>query len=305
MRNKKIFWLFNLLTASYLLTTLLTPTETSVLLRYGLSETEATLLELTVTLPIVAIWYVAYYGWSKVSNYAHGIKDTREGIAFQKISNGLLALVLWLPLNTTLSTLFRNIYTNNEALTTPLVIANNYLTIALLIVATALLSRGAFELKSFAKKGYSWSFMNASWLILGVLSFMYVYVTLSNPYRQFPGDSGTASYYLPDWLLAPTIILPYLVVFYLGLRAVQYLHVYRYSVNGILYKNALKNIANGVGVSILSVLGIRYLVSVNTILDDAALKLVLAIIYIFLLVIAVGFLLIAKGAKQLHKIEEI
>lgn len=306
MRNKKIFWLFVVLSLFYVLVTFFTPSDQSVLVRYGLTATEATLLELTVTLPIVAIWFLSYFGWSKISEYAHVVKPTKEASGFQKITNGLLAFVLMLPINSTYNTLARGIYSDNQSLTAPLVIIGNYIHIVILIYAVVMLSRGAFELKSLAtKKKIDWGFTNFGMFLLAILSFLYVYLTLSNPYRQFAGENGTATYYLPDWLLASTVIFPYLIIFYLGFRTVQYIHTYKHSVPGVIYRDALKHIANGIGVSLIAILAIRYLASLNSVLEDAALKLVLALIYALLVLIGIGFWLIGRGAKKLQQIEEL
>lgn len=304
IRGKTIFWIFTFFAISYLLAAVLIPPQESVLLRYGINETQATFLELTVTLPVVAIWYVAYYGWSKVKNYALSLQGTLEEKGFSKLSNGLLALVLWLPINTTLSSTIESMLQNYASLTAPLVIINNYITVTVLLIAGIYLSRGAYELRSHINN-HQWKMTVPAWIVLIVAGFTYAYITLSNPYRQFPGDSGTATYYLPDWLLASTLIFPYLVVFYLGFRTVQYLHTYKNNVTGLIYKDALKNLANGIAVSMLAILGIRFLVSTNTVLEDGALRLVLLVIYSLLILIALGFVLIARGAKRLQKIEEV
>ena len=305
MRNKKIFWLFVVLSLFYVLVTLFTPSDQSVLVRYGVSATEATLIELTVTLPIVAIWFLAYLGWSKISEYTQVVEPTKEASGFQKITNGLLAFVLMLPINSTYNALARSIYSDNQSLTAPLVIVGNYVHIAILLYAVIMLSKGAFELKSLAKKKLGWGFTNFGMVLLAILSFLYVYITLSNPYRQFAGESGTATYYLPDWLLASTVIFPYLIIFYLGFRTVQYIHIYKHSVPGVIYGDALKYIANGIGVSLIAILAIRYLASLNSVFEDAALKLVLALIYALVVLIGIGFWLIGRGAKKLQQIEEL
>lgn len=134
----------------------------------------------------------------------------------------------------------------------------------------------------------------------------YCYVTLTNPARQFPPSSGIkAAYYLPDWLLVTTIIIPYLFVWFYGMRAAAHLAFYRKNVSGVVYKQALGYLAVGLGTVIVSSMALRFLVSLTTLLNSLSLKILLILLYALIFVIASGYIFIAVGAKKLKRIEEV
>lgn len=305
MRNKKVLWIFIALSLAYLGVSLLTPTESSVLLKYGLSETEARFLKLTITLPIILIWFAAYYGWTKFSNYAHTVRDGKEGPALKKLSDGLLVLIFWLPLTSVGSSLYSYLRSLSDDWTKPLVIFNNYYNVVILLIAFVLLYQGSVLLFGLTKSLKKWRWAPYLLVLLTAASAYFAYLTLNDPHRMQGEGTAAASYYLPDWMIAATIIFPYLVIFYLAFKTIDNLHRYRLQIKGVLYKKALIHIANGIGWLVLAILGIRYLVALSSVVNGASLKGVLALIYSLVLLIALGYLLIAFGSKRLQKIEEV
>lgn len=307
MRNKKVLWLFISLGLIYVALLVLIPPQSAALTRYKISADEIRLIRLGVALPLICVWFLAFYGWSKFQNYAEHIAKSKDGKAFSRFTRGLLILALWLPVTTIANNIATAIYTDKPDLTPAMVIANNYFNLLMLLVAFFYMHQGAQKLAKISLSVRSWPFAKS---LLGVVFIitgsLFVYLTLANPARQFPPDNlQRAAYYLPDWLLVPTIIIPYLVIFYLGFQVVQNMHTYSSTVKGVLYKSALRYLANGIGAVVLTLLTLRYLTSFTTLLNDAALKAILLIVYLLILVIAAGFILIAFGAKKLHRIEEV
>ena len=301
-----MFWLFTLLSVAYIVLSLVIPPDNSALLKYDLSTAEAQLLKLTVTLPVVAIWFVAYYGYYKFSRYVSLLPQSAEKAPFRKLQRGLLILVLWLPVTSVISSLFSLFYTQNQDLTPSLIILTNYINIAILLYAFYYLAKGSRELAATAKKAGSWAWKSVAMIVMVIAGLVFVIITLADPYRRNPVDEGlTTAYFLPDWLLASTVIFPYLLIFYLGYQAATCIHTYKEQVNGVIYRSALKHIANGIGVVIISILAIRYFMALGTALNDANLRGILTTLYGLVIIIAIGFLLIARGAKKLQKIEEI
>ncbi|HSX43684.1 MAG TPA: hypothetical protein VLE69_00065, partial [Candidatus Saccharimonadales bacterium] len=64
-------------------------------------------------------------------------------------------------------------------------------------------------------------------------------------------------------------------------------------------------LALGLGVVVGFLMVLRYLVALTTTLDNLALKYLLLVVYLLLIFIAIGYGLIASGAKRLKKIEEV
>jgi len=65
---------------------------------FNLSHINLILLQLTIDLPILAIWMLAINGASSFKRYAASIKDSPDGQALNLVSNGLLIVVLYFVL---------------------------------------------------------------------------------------------------------------------------------------------------------------------------------------------------------------
>lgn len=304
--NKRIVAIFIILSVVYMLEVILIPPDSTALAKFKLSETEAKLLGLSVALPIVLIWMLGCFVYTKFATYVKSIENDRDGKALSLVSYGLLFLCLWLPLSTAFSNISNYLYRTEPSWTVPLVIINNYLNLFLVAVGLALIYKGSYELTKLREsKGLSaWKYVALAPLIL--ISGLFIYLSLNNIVRQFPSaDVPVAAYYLPDWLLVATIIIPYILVFYYGIFSVVYLYAYRRKVRGIIYKGALDYFAKGLACIVVSIVLIRYLASLTTAFNDATLKIVLLVIYLLLALLLLGFVLLVKSVKRLQAIEKV
>src|SRR5206468_3848213 len=98
MKKHIYLYIFASLLVLYVAIVLLSPTDPTVLHKYGLTIGAARLLNLTVVIPIIAIWATAFYGYTKLKQYVASVADSAEGPPFSVLSNGLLVLVMSLPL---------------------------------------------------------------------------------------------------------------------------------------------------------------------------------------------------------------
>ncbi|MBW3569156.1 hypothetical protein KY385_03455 [Candidatus Parcubacteria bacterium] len=304
MGQKRVFWLFVVLALVYILLNVFRPPEASSLSRGQITPDQVRLLRLTLTIPIIAIMFIGFYGFSKVKSYAEAVAESSEGPAFNKIAQGLLILALWIPITAIVRNTASYIAYSNPNYTEAAIIIRNYINVAMVLLSLYLLYQGSKLLIRRAKKVSlpSRGVFNA---IFFILSVFFVYFTLANPNRQFPSKANSvAAYYLPDWLLIPTIIVPYLAALYFGLQAVQNILLYRYKVKGILYRQALARLANGMGVAVLALIAVGFLSAFTNFFNNVNLKVLLLIYYGLLIFVAIGYVLIALGAKKLHRIEE-
>jgi hypothetical protein len=290
----------------YILQNLALPVDSSSLAKYKLSENEAKLLRLSILLPVLGIWAFAYYGYSRFKNYVDTIHESKEAVALRKIAKGLLLLALWLPFTSVMGNVVSYIRTEQPDMTPAATIISNYIALGVVLTAFLFLYQGSKQLADNNSDGKQWHGSKFIMPVFIAISVAFVYLTFTNPVRQFPSEKVThAAYYLPDFLIAATIVIPFLVIFYLGFQTVNYIHKYRKNVRGIIYAKSLDHIANGIGIVVLSLILLRYLSSVSTVLSDSALKSILGIIFALILFIAIGYGLIALGAKRLQKIEEV
>ncbi len=301
-----IIILYVALSLIYLVVMLTLPPDKRALVKYQLSPSAIKVIGLVVALPLVAIWGVAFYGYYRYNTYALSISRTKDGAYHKLISNGLLVLALSLPISTIISNLLTYYGRQNTNFMPSSTILGNYLALALNFVAFLLIYRGTNGLLKITNQ--SLRTRSEVYLMMGftIVVGLFFYLSLRNPARQFPtGSVTTAAYYLPDWLIILTILIPYTIVWYMGVMSAYRLWLYRSNVQGKIYKWAFTRLALGLGVVVGFLMVLRYLVALTTTLDNLALKYLLLVVYLLLIFIAIGYGLIASGAKRLKKIEEV
>lgn len=305
LRNKILSSLFILLTLLYAGLTFLVDVDQKTLDKYDISQGQVKAILLTIALPYVIIWFIALAGYLRVRTYSRFIEDSPDGKAFSVISRGLFWLVLWMPLTAVASALGSNYYADNPASTATIVILLNYLNLAILFSAFYNIYLGSTKLTQIVKRP---AFNPTLGITLAYIAFaaLYVLFTLSDTSRRDPvGTVEAASYYQPDWLIVSTILIPRLIMWFLGILAVQNILLYRQKIKGKIYKSALNSLALGIGWVVLSTIVLRCYQSLGSQLDHTGLGLMVVIIYILLILISIGYILISKGAKNLQKLEEI
>src|SRR3546814_738920 len=87
--SRRVWLVYLVAVATYLSVSLLVPADQAVLERYHLTVAQLNLLRLTVVLPLIAIWFAAFYGYDKFSLYARSIQNSSDGPAFGYIASGL------------------------------------------------------------------------------------------------------------------------------------------------------------------------------------------------------------------------
>lgn len=307
LRHKLVAGLFILLSLGYLAETLLVKPDPATLSRYHISSHAAYALGLTVAIPYLIIWLIAFIGYIRLRSYQLLIQKSKDGEAFRYITWGILGLALFLPLSSLISSSANN-YARRHAAANAIRVAN-YVDLIILFLAVWAIYVGSRKLLAFVRAKDLIAFSNRRMIlnvIFIVFSAMYVLLALHDPSRQVPTKQvPVAGYYEPDWVLVLTIIIPRLITWYLGLHAVFNMYLYRRRVNGTLYRAALKHLAFGTGWAIIAIVALRVLQTLSATLANYSLGALLALIYVLLVFISVGYVYIARGATKLQKLEEI
>lgn len=291
----------------YLALAFIIPPDAQALSKYHLSVGGAKILSLTILLPYVAIWFVALYGSMKFKSYADKITNTQDGTACAILANGLLLLAYSMPISAVVTNINQYISNRLPEYWPTATIINNYTNLVFALGAFYIIYRGAkrlgLVLKNYVSETTSSDVLS---LIFIVTSVAYSYLTLTNPARQHATASVKhAAYYLPDWLLLTTIVIPYVALLFFGLSAVWFMRLYSARVPGVLYKQALRYVVIGIFTALISLIALRMLASMTSWFEKQALKSILSILYLLLIFIGLGYLWIAKGARKLAKIEEV
>ena len=301
VKQRRYLYIFAALVAIYASIAFATPIDPDVLAKYDISNLTARLLNATVIIPIVAIWSLAFYGFSKLRSYALAVKDSTEGPHLQTLSTGLMLLVFSLPLSAALSAGLTYFTRNHDSFLPTTTILRNYVSVLCALAAFYLIGRGAEGLARLVKPKGSPLLNQQRWTTgLIIVSCIATWFVVS----RHAASGHDSVYYLPGWLVVLTIVIPYMYVWYRGLVAAYSIYFYQTKVRGTLYKHALGYFSAGLAF----VIGASVLIQLFTTLSEQINRLnltpILIMLYLLVLIYGAGYALIAKGAKKLKSIED-
>jgi len=301
--KKRIYiWVFLALLAVYITLALVLPPDPQTASRLGLSDLAVRLLNLTVVIPISLVYLTALYGFVHIDTYANKVLDTKEGPHFKTLANGLAVLVFSLPVTSVLGSLRSYARHAQPDLLASVSIMRNYVVLVLAVAALVLIAKGAQGLYGTLKRQSSELRHLSFYGMIGpvLLASLYTWLVIAQGYAT-PGDEP---YFLPDWLIILTIVVPYVFAWCLGIRAALQLRAFRRGVKGVVYKRAINSLAVGIAVVILVAILIQGVTSLGGALNRLNLTPLLALVYFLVSLYVVGYGLIARGAKKLKQMEE-
>lgn len=306
-KNSKLaftyYTLLALLSALYVGLTLLSPIRNNA---YNLSTLQIHLIQLSFVVPILLIWLLIVFGGVRFKKYAHTIADTEEGKGLGLVANSLLLLGFGGILASIIN-LGTN-FVSNRQLIEEFAIGRNYLNVLIALVSYSVLYIGSRRLLTTvdikASSHAARSYLPTVLLVLAVAT--YAAMMFLNPYRNStPDPTKISSFYLPDWLLLTTIILPYALIWATATAAIVNLRVVAHGVKGIIYQQAVKRLVLGLTLVIGFALALGVLSSLSGLFIGASLQFILVFVYLILIGYAVGFVVIASAARKLTRIEEV
>lgn len=298
--NAPIF--YGILAALYLLLSLLLAPSHATLALYHLTNKQYRILIFLIILPLLAIWWAAFYGYAKIKEYAVLIEGTSEGPSFHSIANGMMWLAWGLPIPSLISLVVTTIANNHPGFTAGSIIISNYASLLVPLVALHVLSTGSRNLLEQARLRITNSSTKMLVLLFVVLGAVYCYYVFANLHDHTGSNNP---YYLTSWLLLLTVVVPYLYAWFVGLLAAYEIRLVSRHSQGVLYRRGLQLLSGGLAVTVASSIALQYLRSVFPKSGHVSLGYTLLLIYALLAVIGVGYILLAAGAQRLKKIEEV
>lgn len=292
------------LVLAYIVLNILLPVDHATLHRYHLSVTQYHELILGIILPLLVIWFTAFFGYERIRQYREAVQGSPEEPAFHHLTRGFGWLAWGLPITSIISVILNSIAVGTPWFKGPAVITDNYISLAVAVGAFHFISIGTHHFNHLAQRRRQSSIPPRVFIIFFIfLVVSYCFLISRSLARNHAG--GIDPYHLPDWIVMLTLVAPYLYAWFLGLWSTIEIGRYQTTVSGVLYKRALRYLASGIGVVILTYIAIQYISSASYRLTGMTLNSVLAIIYALLILYALGFILIASGAQKLKKIEEV
>jgi hypothetical protein len=293
-----------LLAFVYLLLVILLPANHMLMQRYHISAVQYHILYLTVALPLIAIWFTAFYGAGKLSQYSHMIRKSAEGDGFHNLSQGTAWLAWGLPIPALITLCASAVANNHPGFQGASAIVTEYVTLVMALAAFTLLSRGARSLTTITHTRLNLGQSRSVIFLFLLLGVGYCYLT----FRGLDLHSITSThnpYYLPAWLLITTITVPYLYAWFSGLLAAYELLLYSRKVSGVLYRQSMSFLAFGTVGIIAASVSTQYLLSAISQSGHLSLNATLLIVNLMYILMAASFIMISIGAHRLKKIEEI
>jgi hypothetical protein len=280
LRYKLISALFGAMAVLYVVQSLLAPVEAATLHKYHVSSFRLHELTLAVGLPYVVIWIIALVGYLRLRAYTETLGKSKDGVAFGLITKGVFWFTFWLPLSALTSAAGSYAIFYHSSATENIIRLEVYSNVLLLVPAFIYVFQGSKALLRITR-------------------------ARQMPFRQAAtGASIYATYYMPDWLILVTIVIPRLMLWLVGILALCNILAYRQKVAGIIYRDALRHLVLGLGGVIFLVILMRLIQSLNNPLGELSLAGVLLVVYLLLLLMSVAYVMVAKGAKKLLIIEE-
>lgn len=295
---------YSVLALIYLLLVFLLPANSRALHDYHLSALEYRILLFSVGIPSLVVWFVAFFGYSKLQEYAHSIKKTPEADAFESLARGCVWLAWSLPIPAIVGLLTGAIANVWPSFYPGATIIVNYTYLIFPLVGFSIIGTASRELLNRTKIQVSAANARGIMLLFVIGGALYCYLT----FRRFDPSSlgGTDNpYYMPIWLMLLTVIIPYLYAWFIGLLATYEITRYSKQVRGVLYRQAMQLLVAGLVAVIAGSIALQYISSVQPPTGHLTLNYRLLLIITFRIVTGIGFALLAVGAQRLKKIEEV
>ena len=284
--------------AVYAVLTLLAPVSGN---SYKLTSLQLFSVQLTVIIPILLIWLTAVYGAAKFKEYAVLISKSTDGQALDQLTDGLLILVFSLIVQGVLGVIPK--YFVGKPLLLFFVFLHNHVPMIIALIAIILIYQGSTKLARLANAAVSRTQIKT--LVAPLLVIILIFAGYLFGHINHSVVNGVPNFASPGKWPFFTLVVPYLFIWTLGLLSILNVANYIKHVKGVIYRQALSFLAAG----ILAVLAFTMILQLLTLSAAAFSKLalgpVLLIVYLILILYALGFVLIAMGARKLTRIEAV
>lgn len=299
--NKKYFWTFFVLIAIYVTLAFSLPTDPEILKRYDITQSTSRWLNLSIVAPLAIVYFAALYGFLRLRSYSESVKKTKEGPQLYLLSTGLMVLAFSLPINSIFGSVLNYIEHSHAGSAAVFTILRNYLVLLLAFVAFVYIARGAKGLVGTLKEKENPGGPVVSLLGPIALSSLFTWLVISQPQSTITEPV----YYMPNIFVILTLAIPYVYIWCVAIKAANNLYFYRNRVKGRLYKRALDNVAKGIFVIVLISIFIQVITTISERLNRLDLGMLLLVVYVLVALYALGYGLVARGAKKLKQIEEV
>ena len=255
---------------------------------------------LTIVIPEILIWCIAIIGVVRLKQYAFAIRHSDDGKSLTTIANALLLMILYIILLAMRNAVTRPfIHTPYLQLVIEL---RNFVPIIVLLAATMLLFVGSRRLVKMVPSRIWSPARLAVFNLVCVLCFT-LYVTIFYLVEPTaPAIGGIPRFVFPLHVLLITYVLPYLIIWAIGLLSCMYVAYYSSNVAGKIYRVLFYDLYMGLLI-IFAGIFIAQLGVISRFAGIQRFNIGIVLVYALQALIGVGFFYIWRGSRSLDKIE--
>ena len=277
--------------------------------RYNISEMELRLLQALFSLPSLLALLALAFAVLSFYRYSQQIAGSDDGKAFRFIAYGLgvsLASMCVSPFISHAKSIAMSAH-NQTATVGSLVILTNCLGVVVALLVYWFLWQSSQALLAIVKKRLSLkAIIGGALLPVVAIGVPYIYLIFSNPERMVSADPTIApTYALPDPLIILAVALPYMLSWFLGLLAILGIYKFMQETRGVIYKRLFKNFAIGITIITLFTILAQFLGQFSDYWSHTSANAILSIVAVLVIILVGAYVLVANGARQLGKIEEV
>jgi|GEM_PF-2000700 len=267
---------------------------------YHVSYFEIILLQLTIILPLLAIWLVAANGGASFKHYGGLIRHGEDGRGLDTVSTGLLLVVVFFILQALLGSIPQ--YLVGSPYLQPMVMVSNQVPLLIALIAFAFIFVGAIQLRRLSVRRLTVQGLVTILFPYCLLAIIFAWVFYSQLPQATPA-TGIPKFAVPGKWPFYTLALPYIVTWLLGILSITMIAEYARTVGGSIYRRALKSLVRGITATLAYSILLQLLELSSGLFAKWTLGPILVLLYALLILYSVGFLFIARGAGKLTLIE--
>lgn len=303
-RPSSTTFLFTTLLVAYSVFTFILPASNITKAMYGLTDNEYSYLLFILRIPILLTWLLAFYSYRHLRQYAKTIADTPEGNDFSKIATGIGWIAWGYAVPAVIRTLLYAYANQYPSFLSTALIITNYMYVIVSLVAFMYISGGAHKLARANNLHLSTTQIRLAIAIISLLGILFCVLIASNLTMTSMFDSYNA-YYLPNWLIWLTIVLPYVFAWTSGLFAALEIMAIAQQTKGVIYRRALFLLSVGIVLMVVSLCAAQYFRTIVPRTGHLTIGIPLWTTYFIYLLGSIGSIVLAVGALKLKRIEEV
>lgn len=263
---------------------------------WGLTQSNTVALQASIIGFYLIIWMVATHGIVLLQRRAKLFREAHLATGFRRIVWGLIILLTQLIVVALIGTV-RPLYATDPNAIMVIATITSYIHSFFPLIGFIMISRGVGTVTN--KTHQAKEEQSRALTVTTLIAVLYTILVFTNPVRNAGLDEEIRqTYYLTDWMIVLTIMLPVLIGWLYGVRSLFMLYGYR---NARLNTKGLSRLTLGIGSLLASSIVLQIISSMGaTRMLTMGLFGLIGLIYLFFAFLLIGFYFAIQGATRLE-----